>query len=192
MERGFKTRCEEMSRSLRAEIGLGAIAPLPPDQLAAYLDVAVWPVTSLGLAESDLNQLIHKDPDAWSAITVSASGREAIVVNPGHRGGRYSSDVMHELAHLLLGHRPSTMFFAGNGELALRGYDPSAEEDADWLAAALLLPREALVSARRQRDPVREVCARYGVSRQMLTFRTSVTGIDRQFKRRKAVAFRSR
>lgn len=192
MERGFKTRCEEMSRSLRAEIGLAAIAPLPPDQLAAYLDVAVWQVTSLGLGENDLNQLIHRDPDAWSAITVSASGREAIIVNPGHRGGRYSSDVMHELAHLLLGHQPSTMFFAGNGELALRGYDPSAEEDANWLAAALLLPREALVSARRRRVPVREICARYAVSKQMLTFRTSVTGIDRQFKRRKAPASNNR
>ena len=96
MERGFKTRCEEMSRSLRAEIGLVATTPLRPDQLASYLDVAVWSVAELGLDESDLNQLIHEDPDAWSAITVSALGREAIVVNPKHRGGRYSSDVMHE------------------------------------------------------------------------------------------------
>ena len=192
MERGFKTRCEEMSRSLRVEIGVGTIAPLVPDLLASYLDVAVWPVTSLGLGESDLNQLTHKDPDAWSAITVSASGREAIVVNPGHRGGRYSSDVMHELAHLLLGHQPSTMFFAGNGDLALRGYDGPTEEEADWLAAALLLPREALVSARRRRVPVQEICERYGVSRQMLTFRTRVTGIDRQFQRPTHSAIRRR
>ena len=27
MERGFKTRCEEMSRSLRTELGLGSDAP---------------------------------------------------------------------------------------------------------------------------------------------------------------------
>lgn len=184
MERGFKARCEEMSRSLREEIGLDAIAPLNPDQLASYLGVAVWPVTSLGLGRDDLNQLIHKDPDAWSAITVSACGREAIVVNPRHRGGRHSSDVMHELAHLLLGHQPSTMFFAGNGDMALRGYDPSAEEDANWLAAALLLPREALVSARKRRSLVLEICECYGVSRQMLAFRTRVTGIDRQFRPR--------
>ena len=192
MERGFKTRCEEMSRSLRAEIGLDAAAPLLPDQLASYLDVAVWSVTRLGLRENDLDQLIHKDPDAWSAITVSASGREAIIVNPNHRGGRYSSDVMHELAHLLLGHQPSTMFFAADGDMALRGYDRSAEEEANWLAAALLLPREALVSARRRRIPVQEICERYGVSRQMLTFRTSVTGIDRQFRRRKTPAIQGR
>ena len=183
MERGFKTRCEEMSRSLRAEIGLVATTPLRPDQLASYLDVAVWSVAELGLDESDLNQLIHEDPDAWSAITVSALGREAIVVNPKHRGGRYSSDVMHELAHLLLGHQPSTMFFAANGDVALRGYDGSAEEEANWLAAALLLPREALVWARKRRTSSQEICELYGVSKQMLSFRTSVTGIDRQFMR---------
>ena len=181
MERGFKARCEEMSRSLRAEIGLPATAPLSPDQLASYLGVAVWPVTELGLDDCDLKQLVREDPDAWSAITVSESGREAIVVNPNHRGGRYSSDVMHELAHLLLGHQPSTMFFAADGDMALRGYDGSAEEEANWLAAALLLPREALVGARKRRASGQEICELYGVSKEMLSYRTRVTGIDRQF-----------
>ena len=192
MERGFKTRCEEMSRSLRAEMGLSATDPLSPDQLASYLDVAVWSVADIGLERNDLNQLIREDPDAWSAITVSASGREAIVVNPIHRGGRYSSDVMHELAHLLLGHQPSTVFFAADGDLALRGYDSSAEEEADWLAAALLLPREALVWARRQRASSQEICEHFGVSPRMVVFRTSVTGIDRQFRGRRVSASQSR
>ena len=186
MERGFKTRCEEMARSLRAELGLDSTAPLRPDHLAAYLGVAVWSVKDLGLDENDLQQLVVEDPDSWSAITVSSSNREAIVVNPNHRGGRYSSDVMHELAHLLLGHQPSTMFFAADGDMALRGHDSLAEEEANWLAAALLLPRDALVRARWRRVSCQEICERYGVSKQMLAFRTRVTGIDRQFRPRKA------
>ena len=192
MERGFKSRCEEMSRSLRADIGLAATAPLHADQLASYLDIAVWPVNRLGLSDSDLSQLIDKDPDAWSAITVSASGRDAIVVNPNHRSGRYSSDVMHEVAHLLLGHQPSIMFFAGNVDRVLRGFDPSAEEEANWLAGALLLPREALVSARRRRIPLLKICELYKVSRQMLDFRMRVTGIERQFKRTRSPAVQDR
>lgn len=192
MERGFKTRCEEMSRSLRTELELGAADALSPDDLASYLGVAVWSVIDLGLSEDDISQLVVADRDSWSAITVSAMGREAIIVNPVHVGGRHSSDVMHELAHLLLGHQPSTMFFAADGGMALRGYDRSAEEEANWLAAALLLPREALASARRQLVSVRDVCERYGVSKQMVTFRTSVTGIDRQFGRRKPPAVQSR
>ena len=188
MERGFKSRCEEMARSLRLELHLDATAPLSPDQLAGYLDVAIWPVTRLGLSEEDVRQLTEEDPDAWSAVTVSASGREAIITNPTHRGGRYSSDVMHELAHLLLGHEPSRVFFVGSEALALRGYDAAAEEEANWLAGALLLPREALVKAQRRRISEEAVCQHYGVSRQMLSFRKSVTGVGRQFRGRRSTA----
>ncbi len=183
MERGFKARCEEMAHSLRLELHLEPADPLSPDELASYLDVYIWSVTDLGLSAEDVRQLVNEDPDAWSAITVSALGREAIIVNPNHRGGRYSSDVMHELAHLLLGHTPRSWFFAGSEDLALRAYDPAAEEEANWLAGALLLPREALVSTKRQRASDQVICERYGVSRQMLAFRKRVTAVDRQFGR---------
>lgn len=188
MERGFKSRCEQMSKSIRAELGLDSADPLCPDKLADYLEIPIWDVRTLGLNEEDLNQLVKLDPDSWSAITVSAHGREAIVVHPNHRGGRYSSDVMHELAHLLLGHQPNTMFFAGEESLALRGYDKAAEEEANWLAGALLLPREVLVHLRRQRTPLREACESYGVSRRMMDYRSYATGVERQFSRRKSQA----
>ena len=87
MQRGFKSRCEEMANSLRVELGLGRVDPLPPEQLASYLDVAIWPVTKLGLDKDDLNQLLEVDYDSWSAITVSALGREAVITNPRHRAG---------------------------------------------------------------------------------------------------------
>ena len=64
------------------------------------------------------------------------------------------------------------MFFAANADIALRGYDRLAKEEANWLAAALLLPREALVSTRRRRLSVQQVCEHHGVSREMLEFRT--------------------
>lgn len=185
MERGFKTRCEEMSRSLRAELGLGPASPLPAEQLASYLGVYLWSVEDLGLAPDDVKQLVHDDSDSWSAITVSAGGLDAVILNPNHRRGRYSSDVMHELAHLLLGHEPSTMFFAGQENLALRGFNKSDEDEANWLASALLLPRDALVEVRAKRCPKEVACDEFGVSRQMLEFRMGVTGVERQFSRRR-------
>ena len=190
MERGFKTRCEEMSRSLRAELGLDPAAPLPAEQLASYLGVFLWSVEDLGLAPADVTQLVRSDPDSWSAITVSAADRDAIILNPNHRRGRYSSDVMHELAHLLLGHEPSTMFFAGQENLALRGFNKAAEEEANWLAGALLLPRDALVRLRAQNRPKDVACDEFGVSRQMMDFRMRVTGIERQFSRKRKTVTR--
>ena len=188
MERGFKTRCEEMSRSLRTELGLASALPLPVEQLASYLGVYLWSVEDLGLPPEDVRQLVQKDPESWSAITVTAGDKDAIIVNPNHRRGRYSSDVMHELAHLLLGHEPSTIFFAGDENLALRGFNKAAEEEADWLAGALLLPRDALVNLRAKNCPPEVACDEFGVSKQMLSFRMRVTGVERQFSRRKKTA----
>ncbi len=185
MERGFKTRCEEMSRSLRAELSLDPAAPLPAEELASYLGVYLWSVEDLGLAPADVTQLVRNDADSWSAITVSAAGLDAIILNPNHRRGRYSSDVMHELAHLLLGHEPSTMFFAGQENLALRGFNKAAEEEADWLAGALLLPRDALVRLRAQNKPKDVACDEFGVSTRMMEFRMRITGVERQFSRRR-------
>ena len=185
MQRGFKSRCEEMSISLRAELGLQAVDPLLPEQLASYLEVAIWPVTDLGLEGADLSQLLDVDHDSWSAITVSSAGREAIVTNPRHTGGRSSSDVMHELAHLLLGHEPTTMYFVGAEGLALREFDQSKEQEADWLAGALLLPRGALITIANQDTDYGDVCRHYGVSRQMLEFRIRVTAVKQQVQRRR-------
>lgn len=190
MERGFKSRCEEMSRSLRAELGLDPADPLPAEQLASYLGVYLWSVEDLGLDPADVRQLVHDDPDSWSAITVSVADRDAIILNPNHRRGRYSSDVMHELAHLLLGHEPSTMFFAGEENLALRGFNGAAEEEADWLAGALLLPRDALVRLRAQNRPKDVACDEFGVSRQMMDFRMRITGVERQFSRKRKAGAR--
>ena len=96
MERGFKSRCEEISRQLRIEIGLAPIDPLAVEELSDYLDVSVWSVSDIGLSEVDLRQLVEIDADSWSAITVSVGERDAVVYNPKHFRGRYSSDVMHE------------------------------------------------------------------------------------------------
>ncbi len=186
MERGFKSRCEEISRSLRVEFGLRSVDPLSAEKLANHLGVLVLSLSDLDLPHEDYRQLTIIDAGSWSAITVSAFGRDAIIVNPSHRGGRYSSDLMHELAHLILGHTPNTVFFVGDGELALRGYSPTAEEEANWLSATLLLPRDALEHIKRCRTSSQVACEEYGVSQQMLKFRSDVTGVTRQFNRRNA------
>ena len=192
MERGFKSRCEEIARSVRAELDIPPPAPLSADTLAGHMGVLVWSVTQLGISGDDIEQLTVVDGEAWSAITVEAARREAIIINPSHKSGRYSSDVMHELAHLMLAHEPSTMYFVGDGELALRGFKKDIEDEANWLAGVLLLPREALVSIRRRRLPDVKASEMYGVSGQMLNFRMNVSGVNRQFSPRRKTRVKTR
>ena len=65
MERGFKSRCEEMSLSMRAELGLKTTDPLAVNDLASYLGVLVWSVTQIeGLSLADIRQLVEVDADS--------------------------------------------------------------------------------------------------------------------------------
>ncbi len=181
MNRGFKSRCEEMARSLRLELGLRVTDQLSVQSVAEYLDVSLWNLSDLKLSDEDFLQLTQVDGDSWSAFSVSAFGKDAIVIHPFRSKARKSSDVMHELAHLLLGHEPSTIFFVGDSDLALRGFNQTTEDEATWLSGTLLLPRNALVYVKRQGISQESACSKYAVSVEMLKYRLGVTGVNRQF-----------
>jgi Zn-dependent peptidase ImmA (M78 family) len=75
------------------------------------------------------------------------------------------------------------MFMSINSGMALRTHNEEQEEEANWLAGCLLLPREALVTIRRMGYSDEEACSEYGVSPAMLRFRLNITGVDVQLRR---------
>ena len=91
---------------------------------------------------------------------------------------------MHELAHRIRQHTPEEMSISPEGLMLLKAYDKEQEEEADWLAGVLLLPRDALVGIRRRVLPDEEVLPAYGISKRMYTYRVSMTGLNRQFRQR--------
>ena len=183
MQRGFKTKCENLALQVRSELGLKKTDPLSPQCLAERLGVYLWkPSDIAGLSREALRQL-QKDRASWSAVTVSLGGIDAVIYNSSHSRGRQSSDIMHELSHILLGHRPVEMIlFSEDVDIVLREYDPSLEEEANWLAGCLLLPREALLWIGRNGIGDSEACSKYGVNRVLLNFRMNKTGVNSQVK----------
>ena len=91
---------------------------------------------------------------------------------------------MHELSHIILGHELAQAFLMEDGSLVPGNFDQNQEDEADWLAGTLLLPRPALLSIRSQNIPDDVACDQYLVSREMLTWRTRMTGVDYQLSRR--------
>ena len=129
--------------------------------------------------------LLKEEADNWSAVTLSAGTKDIIILNSSHHGGRPASDLMHELAHILLGHEPARIDLTEDGSLMLSTYDKKQEEEANWLASCLLLTRHALLEIRSQRIHPQIAARRYGVSQQMLQFRLNVSGVDYQLARAK-------
>ncbi len=170
-----------MALGIRAELHLGRSVPLPVDQVARNLGVRILePSDIIGLSSLFLRTLLVDESDDWSAVTVGEPGRAILIRNPSHSVGRTSSDIMHELAHLLIGHEPSRIVFSEDMFIALRSYDQLQEAEASWLSGCLLLPRPALLAIASSGATDAQACRKYDVSQQLLTYRRNVTGVTRQ------------
>ena len=185
--RGFKARCENIAETIRRELGLRPHDPLSVTELAEYL--GAWLITPSDIprmSESSLRVVLRDEKDDWSALTTSFAGVTVVIYNPANSPGRHSSDITHELAHVELRHKPSTLMFAPDGTWTLRSYDGQQEAEAAWLSGCLLLPRAALLRVAELGPSDKDAAARHGVSEQMLRYRKDITGVTRQIERRRA------
>ena len=64
------------------------------------------------------------------------------------------------------------------------------ESEADWLAGALLVPRDAALRIVRQKIPIREATTTYGVSPSLLQWRLNQTGARVQVERERKRHYR--
>jgi Zn-dependent peptidase ImmA (M78 family) len=103
-------------------------------------------------------------------VTVCWKSKYLIVMNSAHPATRQSSSLMHELAHLIIGHKPARLDVTPDGMMILSTYDKQNEEEANWLAATLLLPREALFNAPLGHEPRGHGQALRGAARRWSRF----------------------
>lgn len=180
--RGFKTRCENLAIQYRDHLGVAGTAPLCPYRLAEYLGVCIWRLEDVpGLCKEAKRHLASEEGNEWSAVAVRVSGQDIIVLNPSHNYSRQSNDLMHELAHIILDHRPSTMYFAGG--VGIRDFNKQQEDEADWLGACLLLPRPALAH-HHLKISVEDAALLFKVSPALYVYRLRITGVEKQFQHR--------
>jgi hypothetical protein len=183
MRRGFKAQAERSAAAARQALGLPTNAPIDPWSYAKYLNVRVLDFGTLGLPTRDVSQLTVIDGDSWSAMALQLEGIFAIVLNPAHVTTRQRNDLMHELAHIELNHRPARVEVSESGLLLLSDYSDEQEQEADWLAAALLLPRDGLVQLRASQFSTADIASHYGVSVALCEWRLRMTGVDVQMRR---------
>jgi Zn-dependent peptidase ImmA (M78 family) len=179
VRRGFPAEADRLATAVRAELGLGVHDPLDPRRLAEKYGVPIWAITDLVAAGADatsVHRLTVVDPGCFSAGTVFAGTSRLIIFNPVHPEGRLANSLAHELAHLLLEHTPGPAIGPGG----CRVWDPEMEGQADLLAAVLLVPRDAALACARVGLPHPIGAARFGVSADLMRWRTDHTGAARQ------------
>lgn len=182
-ERGFKSWCENTSVAIRKRIGINSFSPLSPYELATRLGVTVWKLEDvIGLSQATREYLSSTQGDEWSAVTILVNGEEIILVNPTHSIARQSTDLMHELAHIIKKHNAAQVFVSESG-YSLRTFDEKQEAEADWFAGSLLLPRAVLEHCTYNHIPLYTILQDYVVSRTLYNYRVRMMGINKQYRR---------
>lgn len=182
MRRGFKTWAEQQAAEQRQALGLSTMAPLPAEQLAAYHSIDIRsPVEIPGMSSEHVEWLLRNGSSDWSALTLQTCLGKLILLNTSHSVPRQQSNLMHEIAHILCSHQPTTRIPVSGSSYVLRGYDAVLEEEAGWLGACLQLPRSALSWAMQRRMTAMQISEHFLASIELVRYRHNVTGIARQF-----------
>ncbi len=178
LRRGFKSEAEDLAELVRAELDLGVL-----DRLDCYVLAETWgiPIVTLGelredgAKEESIKRLLG--PAAgFSAATVCVGYRRLIVYNPRHSTGRIANSLAHELSHHILEHEPAPAIGIGG----CRHWNGAQESEADWLAGALLVPRESALAWLRRSNDYEPGAQHFGVSLELFTWRANHTGAARQ------------
>jgi len=174
---GFRSKANAFARKARSGLGLPATAPLSPLRLATNMGIAVAPLSSFASeCESAVRHLMKVDHRAFSAGTFRLGGRTLMVFNDANHEDRQTSDLAHELAHVILEH-PMLPILDDRG---CRHFDKNLEEQANWLGPALLISEEAALHIARQGWTIEQAAAEYQVTAEVARFRLNVTAAHRR------------
>lgn len=180
--RGFKKWADEKVIEIRMQLGLYASSPLCAFKLCEFLKIPIIePSNVQGLSDDYLNELIGAGSTHWSAATIPIiDGKYIIVHNPTHSPARQQSNLMHELAHILCGHRISENTKSTGLSGFLRNLDITQEDEAEWLGSCLQLPRPALIYSLKKKMTLEKIAEYYNCSIEMVNYRINITGVKRQ------------
>ena len=173
-EGGFKSQANRIALGLRKQFGLPELGPLDPRVVLDHLGVQVIPLSDLGEDGGVVSV------PGFSAMLLLISGQKVLIHDDSHSPGRQSSNLAHELAHLLLVHPLENLVCNGSLE---RDRDSLVEAEAAYLGGCILVPNEAAHQLAKLRVDEPRAVAKYGVTPEMISYRLHMSGALKRVKR---------
>ncbi|MFD0798453.1 ImmA/IrrE family metallo-endopeptidase [Maribacter chungangensis] len=181
-KRGFKKWSDDKCLELRKKLGLKNISPLCGFDLCKFFKIPILtPGEIKGQDPKMLKHLLSNGSNDWSAATVPLGNDKYLVIhNNTHSLPRQQSNVMHELAHIICGHKVDQDKLSLGLSGFLRDYNEEQENEAEWLGACLQLPRPALIWALKKGMSERDIADYFNASIEMTRYRINITGVKAQ------------
>jgi len=182
LRRGFKAEAERIAQEMRGELCLRLDDPLDSFKLAKHLEIPVYGLRQLRRFSSNpifISLFAGAEQESFSAMTVFVDMRRLIIHNETHAITRQASNLAHEVSHCLLEHAPSPISSSG-----CRTWQSDIEDEASWLGAALLVPREGALRLAVKGLDIPAIAAKFCVSEPLCRWRVAQTGVVSQLQRR--------
>ena len=96
-----------------------------------------------GINPKDVHHLTVVARERWSAVTLRMAMRALSSSITVMLSTRQNNSLAHEIGHIVLRHEPAKMYFTPDGLMMMSEYNPIHEEEANWFAGAILVPRDA-------------------------------------------------
>lgn len=144
---------------------------MPAESVATYLNAKIY-------APEDFPELVPEQvltlltSETWSAAVVCQNPLQ-ILLHPRCSPARRESNLMHELAHVLLKH-PMATFDPVTG---LPERSIICENEATYLGGCLQVPRRGMLWALQRGLSMSQAAVHFGASEEMIDFRSNVTGV---------------
>lgn len=178
MVRGFKSNAKKESLEIRKGLGIDFNQPLDCFKLIESLDIPAHPVEKMGefgLCTELINTICYaKGKQQFSATTISVPLGHIIIYNQTHTFERTNSSLAHEASHIILGHEFSSIL---DMKMVSREFDKEKEDEANWMAACLLLPEDGLIWALKKNMNIERIADHFNISKQMAQWRYNSTGM---------------
>lgn len=176
---------EKNALAIRTAAGYGATEVVDDLVLAHRLGYSVLSSEELlTTANALLAERIRAiDARDWSAFAIP--GANLIVYNANQTPERRRASILEEVAHLFLGHSPSTIENA-NRAGNHRTFDNEVEQIAYWTGAAVLVPAQVLSRAIWKKVPLARIAEDRQASDQLVEFRAKTLGLWKEVKHAKA------
>jgi hypothetical protein len=175
MDTTFKRWCENEAVNWRRKLNLYAYAPLPAAQLAALLTIPL--ITPFEIPDFDsiqMRNVLETDTSSWSAVTITVPGQKPLIIyNPFHASTRHEANIMHELAHLILRHKP--IVIETNLPFLRQAYRPEDEKEAEYLGGCLQITKIGLDWAIGRDMSRQQIADHFGASLEMVQYRLNMT-----------------
>lgn len=178
-----KPEMESMATDFRQDLGLGDADRLEAMNIRIDGVDVMTPSQVSSLSKNCLSHLIGNGSDSWSAMSVPLDpdlGKWIVLRNDQHTPERQRVTYLEECWHIMLDHKLTKI--AKISDTYGRTYDSNEEHDAYYLAAASLLPEEAITNLVKAKKTAAEIADIFGASPALVEYRIKRLGLWRNYK----------